>query len=430
MLNTSRILLWTGPLLGAAFLLSLLHLFQLRYTTGDVYPPYSSLRADPLGVKALYESYGRLSGMEVRRNLRPLETGADLPPAGFFLLGFNAGQLSRLSEPLVQEWERLARLGGRVVIALAPESERPWRPRVFENAPGRRTAPRPHPAPPESEEPSEEEPAMPRPQRRDQPRDESPDRFVSLERRWGFKSDYERLPQTAGGDSLPVSVHRTWNTPVPDVIPWHTALFFDGLDPSWRVVYAREAKAVLIERDLGRGSVVLSADSYFLSNQAMRQDCYPQLLAWLAGSHSTLVFDETHLGIMERPGVASLARKYRLHGVLAGLLLVAGLFIWKSSYSLVPPASSRKVPVEDGIGGRDSASGLINLLRRTVGPGEILFACYNHWKASGGQQVAGHSPSKLERMQALVAQEQARPAKQRQPVETYQTLTRILAEKN
>ena len=30
--------------------------------TGDVYPPYSSLRTDPLGAKALYESLERDAG--------------------------------------------------------------------------------------------------------------------------------------------------------------------------------------------------------------------------------------------------------------------------------------------------------------------------------------------------------------------------------
>src|SRR2546427_9645317 len=40
----------------AVFVLGVGRLFQLRFEAGDVYPPYSSLRADPLGTKALFES--------------------------------------------------------------------------------------------------------------------------------------------------------------------------------------------------------------------------------------------------------------------------------------------------------------------------------------------------------------------------------------
>ena len=38
------------------FVLGVIYLFLLRFEAGDVYPPYSSLRADPLGTMAWYES--------------------------------------------------------------------------------------------------------------------------------------------------------------------------------------------------------------------------------------------------------------------------------------------------------------------------------------------------------------------------------------
>ena len=55
MLNR-RFVPWLGGiLLVLALGYGLLHLFALRFAQGDVYPPYSSLRSDPLGKKALYE---------------------------------------------------------------------------------------------------------------------------------------------------------------------------------------------------------------------------------------------------------------------------------------------------------------------------------------------------------------------------------------
>ena len=51
----------------AGFAFGLLHLFKLRFAAGDVYPQYSSLRADPLGAMAFCESLERMPGLSVRR---------------------------------------------------------------------------------------------------------------------------------------------------------------------------------------------------------------------------------------------------------------------------------------------------------------------------------------------------------------------------
>ena len=86
----------------------------------------------------------------------------------------------------------------------------------------------------------------------------------------------------------------------------------------------------------------MATDSYFVSNEAMAKDRHADLLAWLIGPDKNVVFDEAHFGIVETSGVAVLMRKYRLHGLAAGLMLLAGLFIWKNSTSLVPPLTDEK----------------------------------------------------------------------------------------
>jgi hypothetical protein len=68
---------------------------------------------------------------------------------------------------------------------------------------------------------------------------------------------------------------------------------------------------VVVERQVGRGTIVMASDSYFLSNEALQRDRHADLLAWLVGSGTQVVFDEAHLGIVEKPGVATLMRKYR-----------------------------------------------------------------------------------------------------------------------
>jgi len=49
----------------------------------------------------------------------------------------------------------------------------------------------------------------------------------------------------------------------------------------WRTIYSRGTNAVVIERDFGKGSVVIATDSYFVSNESMEQDRHADLLAWL-----------------------------------------------------------------------------------------------------------------------------------------------------
>ena len=63
---------WLSALLLAGFGFALLRLLQMRFETGDIYPPYSSLRVDPLGTRALFDSLERLPELVVSRHFRPL----------------------------------------------------------------------------------------------------------------------------------------------------------------------------------------------------------------------------------------------------------------------------------------------------------------------------------------------------------------------
>ena len=53
---------------GAIFIWAILQLFEVRFSRGDVYPAYSTLRTDPLGAKAFYESLAHVDQLEVSRN--------------------------------------------------------------------------------------------------------------------------------------------------------------------------------------------------------------------------------------------------------------------------------------------------------------------------------------------------------------------------
>ena len=170
---------------------------------------------------------------------------------------------------------------------------------------------------------------------------------------------------------------------------------------------------------------MLASDSYFLSNEALRNERSPRLLAWLVGSPRTIVFDEESHGVRENPGVATLVRKYGLHGVAGGLLLIAALFVWQNASHLVPPPKSDDTDA-DLVRGREASEGLINLLRRSIEPATLLAICAGEWKKAFDPDGKSLKSAHLEK---VIASETARTARERNPVEAYKTITQVLSQK-
>ena len=103
-------------LLAVGFIWGMLHLFGEQFSTGDVYPEYSSLRSDPLGSRLVYESLARVPGLKVTRNYVPLQYFSETPAT--LLLVATSPELLRETE-FLRLMERVAGRGHRVVITLA-----------------------------------------------------------------------------------------------------------------------------------------------------------------------------------------------------------------------------------------------------------------------------------------------------------------------
>jgi hypothetical protein len=144
---------------------------------------------------------------------------------------------------------------------------------------------------------------------------------------------------------------------------------------------------VFHERKYGNGSIVMLADTHALTNEALLRSRNTGLLTGLLGNNRRIVFSEHHLGIYEREGVVSLARRYQLHGLAAGLLLIAGLFIWRNSSSFLPRVDDQGS--EDEVSGRAASSGLTNLLGRAIPGSELINVCIEEWTRSMPRAVSG-----------------------------------------
>jgi hypothetical protein len=329
-MRSDRLLIVAFGITAAAFLCGVGLLFYLRTEAGDIYPPYSSLRADPLGSRALYESLESLNGIRVSRNYAPLarlhSTGA------MFYLGSSLTITRREQDDI----ERLANGGSRVIIAFTPVT-------------------------------GEEKIGLP----------------------WHLGVGYARK-----------------------------RLHFQTPGDEWVVMAKRGGFPILVERPFGRGSIVLSADSYRFSNEAMLRDRESAVLSHIIGDTREIVFDESHLGTEEEVSVGALARRYHLQGAFLAGLVVVVLFLWKSTSSFLPPLS--EPDHSDAVSGRSAASGLVNLLKRSVTPKELLTICSAEWKKTSKLT----SPSKLQRIQDLLN------SGSKDALRTYQAVHQILKERH
>jgi hypothetical protein len=250
--------------------------------------------------------------------------------------------------------------------------------------------------------------------------------WTHLDERWDVHTDFRKL-EADDGVYQPVNVFNKTDLPLPKVLDWHSGVVFTNCGSEWKTIYARGTNAVVIERKFGKGSVVMATDSYFASNEAMLKDRHANLLAWLVGANKNVVFDEAHFGIVESSGVAMLMRKYRLHGLIGGLVLLAGLFIWKNSTSLVPAHVDEKP--ESFVAGKDSQAGFVNLLRRSIAPRDLLTACFAQWKKSIAP--AGKiSSTRVQQAEAIFNSENSLPNKDRNPIDAYKQISKTLGIQN
>jgi len=325
-----------ATLFAVAFVAGVYELFHLRFEEADAYPVYSTLRPDPLGARALYESLALQPGLAVSRTMRPL-TLIKGPDTALFYLGIEEWF------PPPPDFERISVAGGRVVIAFLPvrprleaavEIERQLRGNI-------------RPAPTTKHVPT----------------------------------FFEQIGVTLVVDTVKQPPEGGWSSDPPR----NTALWFDKLAPEWSVERRYRNRPVWIERPWKAGSIVLVADSWMLSNEALAREPDAVALARLVGSAHKVIFDEGHLGLEDSGSVAGLLRRYHLQGLVAALLALAGLYVWKSSSPFLPRAP--KGDGAAGLRGFSSASGMVSLLERSVRPPQLLDLCVREYTQTAGRGV-------------------------------------------
>ncbi len=297
-------------------------LFSLQFEAGDIYPPYSSLRSDPLGTRAFFESCDNLNQISTERNFLPFKRIKWEKADTFFF----AGSKRLPVKSRMEAFNKQAKKGKRIVYMLFPV-----------------------------------------------------DRMARLKKgksigSWETKGFTVKKFDWKSKDKS-IADYRFDNR-----LSLHSNRYFQIKDNSWKTILSYHNYPVIIEKKIGNGSIVMTTDSYYISNEILKKNPTPKLLLWLIGGKTRIVFDEAHFNIKANYGIASLIKEYDLVFFFITIIIVTILFIWKNATHFIPPLSTGTYDDENILMEKDSRAGLINLLYRNINKKDLLKKCMEEYK--------------------------------------------------
>jgi len=403
-------LLALGGLIGG-----LAWLIHLRFESGHAYALRSSLRSDPLGSKALHDAYAELPVLQVSRNFVPLVQLQALSPAATLLLLNTGGrQMHQLADfdRVVDFVER----GGRLVIAMNPE-------RVAYQHLGD-----------ERDEKNDSEADAQGDEATSEAADDDAEKSSGYTRRSAQENELFwaglalRHGAHEGGEALRAAAAAA---NLPQRIPWREGGVLVEFDEEvWSPVYQIDAEIVAAQRRFGAGSIVVLTDDYLFSNEALLKHRYAQLLAWVLEAQSALIFEETHLGVSERSGVATLMRRYGLEGFALACAGLMALIVWRGASPMLPPFTGRArdqvIRSEHSI-----EAGLGDLIQRSLPASAMPQLAFTAWQQSFIRTQADQRfyAAELDEIEALLRAQDSLPARQRQPLVTHLKIKSIINRK-
>ncbi len=335
-------------------------LFNMRFKTGDVYPPYSTLRADPLGAMALFESLNEIENIIVERNydsISDFQKKNLFQPVKLTIFFLNSGFEPVYSKKYFNELKMIALNGGTVIIAFRPDfNEHNFS--LYEN----------------------------------KNNSDSASQLSSNNKEKNIKVSADTiafdffsgvgLKKFQKNNKIRFAEKMILESGENE-IPCASNYFFDLKKNSWEIVYSiKNEYPVVIRRTFGKGSFIFIADSYLFSNEGLRKHPKPEFILQCLNSNAKIIFDESHIGVINSHGISSLIIKYRLHGSIICAFIVFLFFLWKRLSQVAPVYKNNILEKNKIVTGKDSITGLVNILRRHIDPKKIVTEGFEEWKKS------------------------------------------------
>lgn len=422
------------------------YLMQVRFAGGTAYPVYSSLRPDPLGAKAVYETLKALP-LGTSRNYQAPER-LRCRSALILVSGLSRSPIRFLTQ---SKWSAVAAAGNLVFIALRsnvasasfssrkkakPEPAKEPEPadKKDRGAPekmGKTAAPREVKV-----KKSDRKSAKRRPSNR--PPGLSGPALNGVRNLFsGIELDQIKTSNALGDAALPSDPHlalrMVHDGAWPERISWHSPLVFkldETARKKWQVLYGMDqAHPVMIRSRFGNGSIILATDSYLLSNEALAKNHSSAFIPALVGTRRTVVFDETHFGLSENHNLMYFIRRHGLVPLLIALLVVGLLYLWQSLIRVLPPEedllAEERARWTDG---RGAVSALSGLIQRHLSACDAVEQCIREFLAAPACSPQ-RARALADAMYARLAREKAKSVREQDWVACYCAIQNILEER-
>lgn len=311
-----------------AFFAGTVFIFQSRFRKGETFPDYSTLKADPLGTLALFESLHKTPNLTVTRNYSSSSV-FDISNSTVFFIGVQP-YIFEMDGSLTSHIDSLLKKGNRVIVS-------------FLNPPFYS----PSTVPADSAEKSK----------------------VLFTHSIKFRKKSSDISAVHSTDTFFTNV------------TWPGALNLQA-DSSWKAIVSRDSFMLLGEKKVHSGVLVVLHDGYNLSNQGLRDNIKRNgsnpLIPYLISNSTTVIFDESHHGIVKRMGISALLQKTGFTPVIVFLCIWFLLLIW---YIQGITIRVQPVSIRDNLS-TETPDSLQLILTSRIAAKNILHTCRDEWQKS------------------------------------------------
>lgn len=351
-------------------------LFDLRFSKSNVHENYSTLRADPLGCKALYESFQKISGFTVCRHLRPADE-IEKPEESTLII---AGAMSDYYIISNKELFDFVLNGGRLVVLFSPNATASYFTKDKEKKEKKEDKKKPAKEKPQKTQKSDEKTKEKKKEEKKKEAallEEEVKKMKRLKKRWGFELEKDRRSFVIETKISPMEKSRKEYGF--SEMPFYSPLNIKLLHEDWTIHYSYRGKVAVAEKYYGKGSALLSTACYFASNESLRKKPQLNLLRHAFLNRKSIYFYEAHHGLKEQRNIIWLGKKYKLALLALNLILLAAFYVWKNLLSI---SGSVQHSEKEGKIHADFnyASGLVNLLKRGVSRKGLASSCVGEWE--------------------------------------------------
>ncbi|MFH0925306.1 MAG: DUF4350 domain-containing protein [bacterium] len=313
---------------------------EKRFTKGDIYPLYSSLRHDPIGTSILFQTLTKI-GYTVD-TLTDEKLSEDINPQDTIL--FILTPSFDISEDSKKDIVNFIQNGGRVFLTVTDSRTNSLMDH-FDTKINYETSM----------------------SKKDTKENEDSSLFAIPNNKQ--QATCNKQPTSSGKGSLFNFLEDL------TIINNHLSLTCDW--PNALTVYSNGNDDIILLLKHGKGDIVISSEAFFISNESLSKKPPLLFLKWLLNQKNNVIIDEYHHGLYCQRGISFLLKKYHLYWFMLYLIIIFILYLWHILPGFLPPLPP--LIRKDGKQGQSSLKGYAYLLSKTIPKEGLLEICWKQW---------------------------------------------------